>query len=149
MTPQQLKRMAGIIVVTLLALGLLGWLVVSSVERQMTNGKAPDARTTALNAANELLVAAQAHPTGTITDSGLQSYLWVSEKCWNFLQDAMRQSSGQYTITITSYYNSDDDPNRIRDTIEVFMKVAFSNRRQGEILFSQGGLTGCRETSSQ
>jgi hypothetical protein len=149
MTPQQLKRLTGIIVVALIALGLLGWLVLSSIERQVTEGKVSDPRTTALNAANELLLAAQAHPTGTITSSGLPSYLWVNEKCWIFLQDATLQSSGQYTITITSYYDSKDDPNRIRDATEIFMKVIFSNRRQGEILFSQGGLTGCREISGQ
>ena len=147
MTPRQLKWFAGIIVFALTALGVIGWFVFSSIQGQVTEEKAYDPRTTALNAANQLLVTAQAHPTSTITSSGLPSYLWVNEKCWTFLQDAAVQSSGQYTLTITSYYDSKDDPNRIRDTIEIFMKVTFSNRRQGEILFSQGGLTGCREIS--
>jgi hypothetical protein len=106
-----------------------------------------DDRQFALDATKTLLEATEEHPTGPLptSDPNLPSYLWVNENCWRLLQQAMAANENIYTLDIISYYNSDNDPNRWRDAVEVWVQVDFKNGLDAKVLYSQGGLAGCQE----
>lgn len=121
--------------------GLLVWLL----NAQVPSEKIDTPKESALQQTEQILRAAQRYPTGSLPKENLPSYLWVGEDCWRFLQEAMVQSSNRYTITIEQSFNSEDSPISSRAMIEIFILVNFASGRRGEILYYQGGLTGCRE----
>jgi hypothetical protein len=100
-------------------------------------------RATALQEANQLLMAVRTHASQPIPDD-LPGYLLVNDECWAFLQEAMHHNANTYTLAIADYYNSRHDPKAVHDLVEVWIHIQFPDGRVGKLLASQGGLTGCQ-----
>jgi hypothetical protein len=100
-------------------------------------------RATALQQADQLLTVIRTHANQPLPDD-LPGYLRVNDDCWAFLQEGMRHNTNTYTLAIADYFNSHHDPKTVHELVEVWIHIRFPDGRVGELLASQGGLTGCR-----
>ncbi len=101
-------------------------------------------RESALQETQQLLAFIENHPTGSMPDT-LPGYLRVNDVCWIFLQKCMTSNENQYKLSVISEFDSQTDPNFVHNLIEVWVSIDFPNGQQAEMLYSQGGLTGCQE----
>ena len=56
----------------------------------------------------------------------------------------MAASNNKHALEVKEYYNSANDPNPWRESVEVWVTIQFDNGDRTDVLFSQGGLAGCR-----
>lgn len=100
----------------------------------------PDAKTEAVNNTNQIMSSLEKNP-GSPPPTPFA--LWIDQQCWEFLQSAMRDNSGQF-YTEATYYNLDDPNYNWRPVDEVTVSVFFPDGRKAEFFFYEGGLNGCQ-----
>jgi hypothetical protein len=124
-----------ICVVSTIAFVSLCWYLFTFLNSQL------DAKEAAISDTEHILSSLHGNPNASPPTPYV---LWIDEKCWLFLQDAMKKNSGEYTANVT-YYNLDDPNYKYRPVDEVTVGVSFPDGRQAEFYYYEGGLNGCRE----
>lgn len=146
MTRRYLFWVVAIGVAALASFSIVSWWSLRTV---LVPTETQTPKESALNQTEQLLTATKNNRATTLPKDEMPSYLWVSDSCWNALRSAMSQNLDQYKLSINSYYNSNESPTPARSAVEIFILVDFPNGQQVEVLYYQGGITGCSEVRSQ
>jgi hypothetical protein len=93
----------------------------------------------ALQTTEELLDTAWQHPNAPAPFDYRDLEI---DRCWQFIQRSLVQSSNQYTSTVI--YNSQNETYYFRDTVEIVVQITFSDNRWVRIRFYEGGTAGCQ-----
>lgn len=87
----------------------------------------------------KLMDAVIIHPLGEMPkNDSFPSYLWVDDSCWYLLQDMAYKNSNRFRISMSNNYHP------VEDAEEVTVDILFMGGHVVEVLYSQGGLAGCR-----
>ena len=98
----------------------------------------------ALDDTRKLLSAVATKSVGPMPHD-LPGYLMVNDDCWEFLQKGMKNNANQYKLTVTSEYDSDNDPNAVHRLREAWLNIEFPDGQIAQMYSMQGGLNFCHK----
>ena len=125
-------------VVVLLLATTVGCVIIGFPVYRLINASGnTNAYDEAIQSTERLLSYVQEYSVGPPPRDVLPSYLWVSDSCWAFLQEAMLQNSGQYSLTAR------DNGIPFRPVDDILVRVNFTNGHQIDLNFYEGGLVAC------